>query len=55
MSPTVGAVPAGVPTAAGAIGIAVTYGAGIRSWKLGAIVLAAVALVGLDVLTALRD
>jgi hypothetical protein len=45
----------GVPTAVGAIAVGVVYGAGIRSWKLAAVAVAAVGLVGLDVVTAWRD
>jgi len=46
------AVPAGVLTAAGAVTVGVAYGTGIRSWKLAAVTVAAVGLIGLDVATA---
>jgi hypothetical protein len=54
MDSTTRSVPTGVPTAAGAIGIAVAYGAGMRSWKLAAVALAATGLIGLDITAAWR-
>src|SRR5437879_5568144 len=49
MNSTARLFPAGLLTAVGAVGVGVAYGAGIRSWKLAAVVVAAAGLVGLDV------
>jgi hypothetical protein len=55
MNATARSVPAGVLTAVGALGVAVVYGAGVRSWKLAVVAALAAGLVGLDVVTAWQD
>lgn len=55
MNSTERPIPPGTLAAIGAIAIGAMYGAGLRSWKLAAVVTAAAGLAGLDLAISWRD